>query len=245
MHQSIFFVLSLGFILGIKHATEADHLVAVATIVSERRSVWRAARVGLTWGVGHTLSLLVAGLLVILLGVAVPPRVAMLLEFAVALMIVLLGSRILYLALRKQKRIHVHTHTHGSRPHSHLHFHEKSDQHAIDRGRNYEHPSHGRLGGWRSLLVGMVHGLAGSAALTLLVLTEVMRGGSELLGLAYLLIFGLGSIGGMLLMSMAMSLPFVLTATRFERLNLPVRLAAGIAGVTFGIYHAAEVLARR
>jgi ABC-type nickel/cobalt efflux system permease component RcnA len=245
MHQSVFFVLSLGFILGVKHATEADHLVAVATIVSERHSVWRAAIVGATWGVGHTLSLFTAGLIVILLGVAVPPGVTALLELAVALMIVLLGSRILYLILRKQKRIHVHPHQHGSNTHSHLHFHERSDQHAIDRARHYEHPGHGRLTGWRSLIVGMVHGFAGSAALTLLVLTEVMRGGSELLGLAYLVIFGMGSIGGMLLMSMALSLPFVLATKRFERINVPIRLTAGIAGVAFGIYHAAEVIGRQ
>jgi high-affinity nickel-transport protein len=84
----------------------------------------------------------------------------------------------------------------------------------------------------------MVHGLAGSAALTLLVLTEIVRGGSRLLGLAYLLVFGLGSIGGMLLMSMLISLPFVLTAARFERINAPVRLVTGITSVAFGLYYA-------
>ena len=86
----------------------------------------------------------------------------------------------------------------------------------------------------------MVHGLAGSAALTLLVLTEVLRNGSRALGLAYLLIFGVGSIGGMMLMSAIISLPFVFTASRFTRVDAPVRLLAGLLSVAFGIYYAWE-----
>jgi high-affinity nickel-transport protein len=237
MNESIWLVLGLGFILGIKHATEADHLVCVATIVSEQRSVRRSAMIGALWGVGHTVSLLVAGVLVILLQFTMPARVAVQLELAVALMIVLLGSRALYLSLRRQRFVHVHTHTHGGRAHTHLHFHEPHDAHTIAELHAQERAGH-RLTGWRPLLVGVVHGLAGSAALTLLVLTEVARSGSDLLGLAYLLLFGVGSIGGMLLMSTAISLPFVFTANRLGGVSLPIRIAAGIASVAFGIYYA-------
>src|SRR2546423_10390643 len=112
------FALGLGFLLGLKHATEADHLVAVTTIVSEQRSVARSALVGAMWGVGHTAALLAAGVVVILLEVTIPERVAAALEFCVALMIVFLGSRVLFLALRRRRRVHVHAHTHGGRTHT-------------------------------------------------------------------------------------------------------------------------------
>jgi len=129
------FALGLGFLLGPKHATEADHLVAVTTIVSEQRSVSRSALVGAMWGVGHTAALLAAGVVVILLEVTIPERVAEALEFGVALMIVSLGSRVLYLALRRRRRVHVHAHTHGGHTHTHLHFHENGDEHSADAGR--------------------------------------------------------------------------------------------------------------
>ncbi|MFL6228379.1 MAG: urease accessory protein UreH [Pyrinomonadaceae bacterium] len=238
MNNSLFFILGLGLVLGLRHATEADHLVAVTTIVSEQRSVVRAALVGALWGIGHTAALLVAGVVVILLRVAIPARVAALLELAVALMIILLGTRILYLLLRGRREIHVHAHTHdGGRAHTHLHFHERADAHAVAHAAPQPHAHRPPVRGWRPILVGVVHGLAGSAALTLLVLTEVLKGGSRALGLAYLLVFGVGSIGGMLLMSTLISLPFVLTSRRFENFNTPVRLVCGLASVGFGIYY--------
>ncbi len=233
------FVLGLGFVLGLKHATEADHLVAVATIVSEQRSVWRSSAVGALWGVGHTAALLAVGLLVLFMRVTIPPRVAALLEFGVALMIILLGTRVLYFLLRDRRRVHVHTHRHGERVHTHLHFHDEHDEHQPAAPHPPRHARHG-LSGLRPLLVGAIHGLAGSAALTLLILTEVVRGGSRALGLYWLLLFGAGSVGGMLLMSTLISLPFALTAARFERINTPVRLVAGLASVAFGLFYAWE-----
>ncbi len=232
-------LLGIGFALGLKHATEADHLVAVATIVSEQRSVWRSSLVGALWGVGHTAALLAVGQLVLFLRVTIPPRVAALLEFGVALMIVLLGTRVLYFLLRDRRRLHTHTHRHGARVHTHLHFHDEQDEHQPAAPHPPRHARHG-LSGLRPLLVGAVHGLAGSAALTLLILTEVVRGGSRALGLSYLLLFGAGSVGGMLLMSTLISLPFALTAARFERINTPVRLVAGLASVAFGLFYAWE-----
>ncbi|HEX8149019.1 MAG TPA: hypothetical protein VF591_17685 [Pyrinomonadaceae bacterium] len=231
-------LLGFGFALGLKHATEADHLVAVSTIVSEHRSVWRSAAVGALWGLGHTASLFVAGALLIALRVRVPEGVATALELLVALMIVLLGTRILYLVLRGRRDVHVHAHTHGGRTHTHLHFHGRRDAHAAADRQAVSHAWHRGLWGWRPFAVGAVHGLAGSAALTLVLLAEILRGGSRLVGFAYLLVFGAGSVGGMLLMSTLIGLPFVITARRFRRVDTPVRLLAGTASVLFGLYYA-------
>lgn len=235
-------LLGLGFLLGLKHATEADHLVAVSTIVSEHRSVWRSAAVGGLWGLGHTASLFVAGAVLIALRVRIPERVGTALELAVALMIVLLGTRILYLVLRRRRDVHVHAHTHDGRTHTHLHFHGRRDAHAAAEGQAVPHAWHRGLWGWRPFAVGAVHGLAGSAALTLFVLAEVMHDGSRLVGFAYLLVFGIGSVGGMLLMSTLIGLPFVFTAQRFSRVDTPLRLLAGSASVLFGLYYAFETM---
>ncbi len=211
MNLSFDLALGLGFLLGLKHATEADHLVAVTTIVSEQRSVLQAGFVGALWGVGHTISLLVAGVMVIALEITIPLRLANALEFGVALMIIFLGSRVLYLALRGQRRIHIHRHQHDGYAHSHIHFHEEEDAHPAHNTTGAH--QHARLAGWRPLVVGLVHGLAGSAGLTFLVLTEVVNRGSRALGLAYL-------------------------ARRFERIEVPMRLIVGSASVAFGFYYA-------
>jgi ABC-type nickel/cobalt efflux system permease component RcnA len=237
MNKSLFFALLLGFALGLKHATEADHLVAVTTIVTEQRSVLRSAAVGLLWGIGHTVSLLVAGALVIFLNVEIPPAVAQLLELLVALMIVFLGSRILYLLLRDNRRLHTHRHVHGDVAHVHVHFHDPAEAHAAPSSSAVAH-HHSGFNAWKSMIVGMIHGLAGSAALTLLVLTEVVRGGSRTLGFAYLFVFGLGSIGGMLSMSTLISLPLVFSARRFERFARPIQFAVALMSITFGAFYA-------
>src|SRR5215468_3494271 len=129
MNESMYATLGLGFALGLKHATEADHLAAVSTIVSERRSLRQSATVGALWGLGHTMSLLIAGVFVIALGVGIPERLADLLELMVAFMIIFLGARLL--------RMHIHAHTHEGRSHIHFHFHDK--QHP-----DLKHPRHDR-----------------------------------------------------------------------------------------------------
>ena len=239
MYESILLTLGLGFALGLKHATEADHLAAVSTIVSERRSIWESARVGALWGLGHTTSLFFAGVMVIVLGVTIPPQVANALEFCVALMIVTLGTRLLYLTLQKSPRVHVHAHSHGGRPHFHLHFHESHDEHPVVQTHE---ASHCGLSRRRTFLVGVLHGLAGSAALTLLVLTEVMRNGSAILGLSYLLIFGIGSIGGMLIMSSLIGLPFVFRTILPRQLPEALQFFAGAASVVFGFYYGWQII---
>ena len=133
MNGSVAAILGLGFSLGLKHATEADHLTAISSIVSERHSVWQSASVGLLWGVGHTAALLIAGFFVIAVGIAIPEHVANLLELVVALMIIFLGTRLLYLMLRNRPDIHVHAHTHNGKSHIHLHFHDHYQTHNARR----------------------------------------------------------------------------------------------------------------
>jgi len=241
MDHPLLFALGLGFILGIRHALEADHLVAVTAVVSDQRSVKHSALVGALWGVGHTASLLAAGVVVILLRVAIPARLASLLEFAVALMIICLGGRVLFLALRGLRGAHVHEHEHGAGAHTHLHFHDGEEAHAVGEARAHTHRSHGLgapLRWWRAAAVGALHGLAGSAVLTLFVLNEVVGGGGQALGVAFLLFFGLGSVAGMLLMSVLVSLPFVLTSGRLDPVNTPVRVMTGLASIAFGLFYA-------
>jgi sulfite exporter TauE/SafE len=233
MNESMFATLGLGFVLGLKHATEADHLAAVSTIVSEKRSIWQSASVGMLWGVGHTASLLFAGMLVIALGVAIPERIAALLELLVAFMIMFLGARLL--------RAHIHKHTHGGKPHIHLHFHNKQHTHPI---RTTHTESHARLSAYRPMVIGIVHGLAGSAALTLLVLSEVVRHGNALLGFVYLLVFGIGSVGGMLVLSCIIVLPFSLGYRFFQGTLLPLRIITGAISVAFGFFYAWHIVVR-
>ena len=241
MNASSYFALALGFVLGLKHATEADHLVAVTTIVSEQRSIVRSAWVGVLWGIGHTASLMLAATVVILLNISIPQPVSRLLEFGVALMIIFLGGRVLYLLFRTRTRIHTHLHGHDGFAHSHLHFHDHNDAHAVlpaGMRETFQHHQSSRFAGLKPFIVGLVHGLAGSAALTLLVLTDVVRGGSRILGLAYLVLFGIGSIGGMLAMSTLISVPLLLTSRWFGRFEVPARLVIGLASIAFGFYYA-------
>jgi sulfite exporter TauE/SafE len=216
---STFSVLLIGFVLGLQHAIEADHLAAVSTIVSEKKNLWTASIVGGMWGIGHTISLFVVGALVILLKLQISDSVEMKLEGLVGGMLVLLGLN----ALRKlfaAEKIHVHAHEHGEREHVHIHSHSAKKAET----------SHHRFSP-RSILIGMVHGLAGSAALMLLVVPTIA---SPWVALIYILIFGIGSIGGMMAMSFFIGLPIHFTANRFDFLNKGIRLCAGIFSLGLG-----------
>ena len=125
-----FALVALGLLFGLKHATEVDHVVAVSTIVSEHRSVLRSALVGGLWGVGHTASLMIVGVLVLVFRVAIPQRVANWLEFGVALMIIALGVLAITRVLRKRADIHLHRHSHDGQSHVHVHFHEHGTENA-------------------------------------------------------------------------------------------------------------------
>ena len=223
-------VLAFGFVLGLKHAVEADHLAAVSAIVSERKSLWSSSLVGGLWGLGHTLALLVAGVAVILFHFRVGERTERALEFTVGLMLIALGANALR-KLARGGRLHLHVHRHGGRAHVHPHVHDGAPEPG-------PHTHHGLRLGPRPLLVGMVHGLAGSAALTLLVLSTIS---SPVVGLLYLVIFGVGSAGGMMLMSALFGLPVYLTATRFTRAHLAVRGLSGLFSLSLGLFTVYEV----
>lgn len=189
----------LGALLGLRHATDADHVVAVTAIVARERSLGRAAAVGALWGVGHTLTLLLVGGAIVAFRLVIPPRIGLGLEFGVALMLIGLG----YANLR-------------SRPE------EPRERAAV-----------------RPLLVGTVHGLAGSAAVALLVLATI-RG--TLPALAYLLVFGVGTILGMVLTTVILAAPALYAGSRVTRLQSGIRVAAGALSIGFGLLLAHELI---
>ncbi|MGI9071848.1 MAG: sulfite exporter TauE/SafE family protein [Bryobacteraceae bacterium] len=228
-------VLMFGLILGFKHATEADHVVAVSSIVSEHRNITKVAVIGGLWGVGHTITLLLVGIVVLLLGISIPERISQYLEFGVGLMIIGLSGTALARAVRGRSDVHVHKHSHVSGEHSHLHFHEQGTAH----NHSFEPHSHptSRVG-LKPVVVGAMHGLAGSAALTLLVLTQIR---SVLVGLSYLLLFGIGSLLGMMAVSIIIGVPFALSARRLTNVTLGLQAALGLVGVGFGCWYAYSV----
>lgn len=225
MTPTLIATLGLGFILGLKHALDADHIVAISTIVGEHKSISRSSLIGTFWGLGHTVSLFIVGLLVILLRLAIPPKVALAMEFGVAVMLVLLGVNVIRKFFRERK-VHIHEHEHDGFIHTHIHLHESKAE------ETHRH-NHLIKFGSKPFLVGMVHGLAGSAALMLLVLATIP---SPLAGIYYILIFGLGSVGGMLMMSSLISIPFILTANRFTLINEGIKVLAGVSSLAFGIF---------
>lgn len=225
MSISVFSLLGLGFVLGLKHALDADHLAAVSTMVTEKRTLLGSSLIGAWWGIGHTLSLMIAGSLVIVLHLEIGTRTGKALEFCVGLMLIVLGVN----ALRKLAlggTVHMHAHEHDGYWHVHPHFHE-------NRTHDAPHTHHGLKIGARPLLVGMVHGMAGSAALTLLVLATIP---SPVIGFVYMMIFGAGSIGGMIIMSTVFALPSRLAAKRFGKMNFAFRGLAGIFSLGLGVF---------
>jgi ABC-type nickel/cobalt efflux system permease component RcnA len=237
----VFALLGLGLAFGLKHATEVDHVVAVSTIVSEHGNVFRSALVGALWGGGHTVSLVVVGVIVLVFRVAIPVAVANWLEFGVALMIIGLGVLTIARVLRRRRDVHLHRHSHDGQSHVHIHFHEHGTDHASDAPSRSARPKHSHAIsqlGLKPFLVGAMHGLAGSAALSLLVLTQVQ---SVSLGLLYLGLFGLGSMAGMMLMSGLIGLPFAFSGRRLTGLNYGLQTIAGALSVVFGIWYAYQV----
>ena len=217
-------LLAFGFVTGLQHATEADHITAVATLVSKNRRLSKASLLGALWGAGHTLTLFIAGLAVLLLAVSIPTKLALSLEFGVGIMLIILGLSVIR-SVRKNVFIdsffnmfstkHMHPHAHGNKVHVHPHGHDEEHTH-----------SH------KSIIVGMIHGMAGSGALMLVVLSTV---DSVMSGLAYIALFGIGSVVAMLAVSTAIGLPFVFTANRFGNINRYVRAVAALVSIGLGI----------
>ena len=219
--------LGLGFVLGLRHALDADHVAAVAALNESREGFRRALVNGFSWGVGHALTLGAAGGLALALRSAIPDRLALLFEFGVGLMLIVLGSAALRGSLRD--RLHVHAHRHDDVSHSHLHFH--AARHRAGEPAPHRHP-HAIRFALRPFLVGGAHGLAGSAALALLVLTEVP---TVLAGCLYLLVFGAGSTAGMTLMSLVLGAPLVIAQRRALWLARGLRAAAGLGSLGIGL----------
>jgi high-affinity nickel-transport protein len=242
-------ILAIGFFLGMRHATDPDHVIAVSTIVSRERSIAKAGCIGILWGVGHTLTILAVGGAIILFGLAIPPRVGLTMEFCVGLMLILLGVLNLTGAMTWiSKKFspthpqvageHAHIHEHGAKVHFHWHSHSPKIEHhaeslsppaALER-------SLGGLGVYqaiRPLVVGIVHGLAGSAAVALLVLGAIREPKWAVL---YLLVFGVGTIAGMMLITTVIALPISFAGYRFAWLNRGLITGSGILSLIFGLF---------
>ncbi len=219
-------LLLLGFVLGMRHAVETDHVAAVASLATRSNGLGESMRQGAAWGLGHTLTLFVFGGLVLVLDVVMPETLARGLEFAVGLMLVGLGADVLWRLGRE--RIHFHTHRHAD---GEVHFHAHS--HAGERGHDPDRHAHGHADRFpvRAMLVGLMHGMAGSAALIILTLQTVQ---SPWAGLAYIALFGAGSIAGMALLSVAIAVPLRLSAKGLTWLHNGLQAVVGIATVAIG-----------
>ena len=242
-------IVLLGFFLGMRHATDPDHVIAVTTIVSRERNILHAALIGALWGLGHTVTIFAVGSAIILFNLTIPPRLELSMELSVGLMLILLGVMNLTGLMRRAiewitiGRLGPATHSHMVMGHSIIHTHDdESDSAFADSRSNF-----GRAPQWcpqwvktlglfhfaRPLTVGIVHGLAGSAAVALLVLTTIHR---PSWAIGYLLIFGLGTIAGMMLITAAIALPFAYTMRRFVQLNRGLAIASGLLSVGFGFF---------
>ena len=215
--------MALGLFLGMRHATDADHVIAVTTIVARQRTARAAAAIGAAWGVGHTLTILLVGTGIIAFGWVIPPRVGLSTELTVGLMLILLGGMNLSTAVRDIRAAVDPNDRVQERPLARL-----DKRFASFAGYQLLRP----------LVVGVVHGLAGSAAVTLLVLTTIR---SPSWAILYLLIFGLGTIAGMMLMTTAIVLPFAHAEHRFARISGGLRVATSVLSVAFGLFIAYRI----
>jgi hypothetical protein len=238
-------IMLLGFFLGMRHATDPDHVVAVTTIVSRERSMLHATLIGALWGLGHTFTILVVGAAIILFKLTIPARLGLSMELCVGLMLILLGVLNLTGVLRRAMEWIANRGV-GSGEHWHFLF---------GRWMVHTHDEDGEpllmdsfsIVGWtprwwkqlglfhilRPLVVGIVHGLAGSAAVALLVLTTISR---PSWAIGYLLIFGLGTVAGMMLITAAIAIPFAYSLRRFVQLNRGLAVASGFVSVVFGLF---------
>jgi ABC-type nickel/cobalt efflux system permease component RcnA len=253
----------LGLLMGMRHATDPDHVIAITTIVSRERRLFAASRIGVAWGLGHTLTVLAVGALIILFKIAIPTRLGLAMEFTVAIVLILLGVGAVGQLCQRITRsfrgssssvdesltVHTHSHIHAGGPHWHPHLHRASDQHA----HSHQIPFHGshtfRVGeepiAWtlrrpllRSFTVGLVHGLAGSAALALLVLSAIPQ---PLWATLYFAIFCCGTIIGMGLIATAIAAPFMAAAGRMRWLHRSFVTSSGLLSFGFGLFLAYQL----
>lgn len=240
-------IIAIGFFLGMRHATDPDHVIAVTTIVSRQNKISRAALTGIFWGVGHTLTILAVGAAIILFGLVIPARIGLSMELSVGLMLVALGGMNVAAFMGSARSlkeiaevaavasgdnhddagsIHAHTHQHG--PESHTHDLRNPALARMDAlfGRTEFYRA------LRPLLVGIVHGLAGSAAVALLVLTTIH---DPRWAVAYLLVFGIGTVAGMMLITMSIASAFTFFGKRYTNFSARLALASGLLSLLFGL----------
>jgi ABC-type nickel/cobalt efflux system permease component RcnA len=250
---TLFSIIIIGFFLGMRHATDPDHVIAVTTIVSQQRNTKRAALIGAFWGVGHTATIFAVGTAIILFNLVIPARLGLGMELSVGLMLIALGGWNLAAFLRSMPAaspvqgetplIHSHPHNHGEHSHVHLHDHAGEAHHhsaqQVPLARLDE--KFGRNGLYqflRPLMVGIVHGLAGSAAVALLILASIRDPGWAI---AYLLVFGVGTIAGMMLITMSIASTFRFVGNRFERFGHRLAMVSGLVSVAFGLVLAYQI----
>jgi len=220
MDASLLSVLSFGFILGIKHAIEPDHVIAVSTIASHSKNLWRAALSGIFWGLGHTATLFIVGLIFLLLKSEIPDMWALSLEFLVGIMLFYLGVR--NTVMFRRKSVLLQTHEHDGIVHKHFQSKHSTVSH---RKKEASYAT--------SAIIGFIHGLAGSAAMILLTMETVH---SVWEGVLYLLIFGFGTVAGMLMFTTLIGIPFVFSVSRTS-INHALTRVTGVVSTAFGIYY--------
>jgi len=256
-------ILAVGFFLGMRHATDPDHVIAVTTIVSDQRGGMRAALIGAFWGLGHTLTILVVGAGIIIFNLVIPVRLGLSMELAVAVMLVVLGvmniaaflrsmpaasfdaeiENLEHSNLEREAVVHSHPHQHGDFIHSHPHAHALG-RHPYPPGSTplaWLDRALGRMGVYqylRPLLVGIVHGLAGSAAVALLVLTTIRN---SHWAIAYLLLFGVGTIAGMMLITLGIASTFRAVSKLRRNFSGKLAMASGLLSVAFGLVVAYQI----
>ncbi|PCI21773.1 MAG: urease accessory protein [Piscirickettsiaceae bacterium] len=219
-------VLTLGFLLGLRHALEADHVAAVASLVSKSGTTKNTMRLGAIWGFGHTLALFLFSLIFMLTDSVLPDRLAMGLEFVVGIMLVLLGADVIRRLIKD--KVHFHTHQHGNnQTHFHAHKHVGEKNHD-DSKHDHEHHANFSL---RALYIGLMHGMAGSAALIILTLQSV---DSLMTGISYILVFGVGSMVGMAALSAVIALPFRQSAKGLNRVHNGLQAVIGSITIVIG-----------
>lgn len=239
-------IIAIGFFLGMRHATDPDHVIAVTTIVSRQNRISRAALTGIVWGVGHTLTIFVVGTAIILFGIVIPARVGLSMEFSVALMLIVLGFMNVVAFARSARSVarieggattHNHPHSHGDYVHTHPHSHVPESHPHAPEGTPLARMD--RLFGratlyrqLRPLLIGIVHGLAGSAAVALLVLTTIR---DPRWAIMYLLVFGVGTVAGMMLITMSIASAFTFFGKKHANFSVRLGLASGLLSLAFGL----------
>ncbi len=247
-------ILAVGFFLGMRHATDPDHVIAVTTIVSNQRNSMRAALIGAFWGVGHTLTIFVVGAGIILFNLVIPVRLGLSMELSVAVMLIILGLWNVAGFPRsvpegsiqnhaEEAVIHSHVHSHGAITHNHPHVHQpEGHAHSSeDIPLDWMDRVFGKVSLYqyiRPLVVGIVHGLAGSAAVALLVLTTIRN---VHWAIAYLLIFGVGTIAGMMLITMSIASAFTMMGRGRQKFSRRLALASGLLSLGFGLFVAYQI----